>query len=62
MSRNTTKISHRIKAGLALRGMTLASWARQKGYPMTTVWQAAHGTRDGRVAKKIKSELESIHA
>jgi len=62
MSRNTTTISQRVKAGLALQGLTLAGWARRKQYPMTTVWQAVHKTRAGKTSKKILKELETHHA
>jgi gp16 family phage-associated protein len=62
MRGNTTKISNRVKAGLALRGLTLAAWARENKYPMTTVWQAVHNTRNGSKAKLIRKQLESIHA
>ena len=62
MSRNTTKISQRVKAGLALRGKTPAEWAREKGYPMTTVHQAIHGKRNGKTSRKILKELQPVYA
>jgi gp16 family phage-associated protein len=62
MKRNATKISQSVKAGLALRGKTLAAWARENGYPMTTVHQAVHSTRNGETSKKIRKQLEAVHA
>jgi lambda repressor-like predicted transcriptional regulator len=51
-----------VKAGLALRGLTLAAWSRERGYPMTTVHQAVHKTRSGKRSQKILKELEAVHA
>lgn len=62
MSRNTTKISQKVKAGLALRGKTLAGWAHEKQYPYSTVWQAVHETRSGPISKDILKKLEELHA
>jgi hypothetical protein len=61
MSRNTTKISQRVPA-IAIPRFNVTAWAQKKGYSRTTVHQAIHGTRNGKVTQKIRNELESIHA
>jgi hypothetical protein len=62
MAQNTIKISQKIKAGLALQGLTLKDWAMGNGYPMTTVWQAVHEKRSGSTSQKILKKLEKDYA
>jgi len=53
----TTKNVRAVKAALVLKGLNLAQWARNHGYPTTTVWQAVHGVRSGKISKEIRKAL-----
>lgn len=42
------------------RGLTLTSWARLNGYPVSTVHSAARGIRAGVKAFKVMTHLEEV--
>lgn len=48
----------RLRAQLVRRGTSLAAWARRHGYRVSTVYDAARGTRRGPVAASIVRRLE----
>lgn len=60
MSKKSNHTARRLKAALALRGLTLAGWARARGYPRVTVWNAVHGRRHGEKSRAIRSQLEPL--
>lgn len=60
VTNGTRNGANRIRAALALRGLTFASWARRHGYSLPTVWTAAYRLRGGKVARKIQAELEQL--
>lgn len=62
MSRKSIVNVRKIKAGLALRGLTMSDWAEANGYPVNTVSQAINNKRNGKKSKEIKEKLEAIHA
>lgn len=49
-----------IRVGLINRGFTLASWARTKGYPVPTVYDAARGKRRGIKSTRIRKQLQAF--
>ncbi len=57
MSKNAISNFTEIKAALIRVGSNLAAWSRDHGYPVTTVYQAASGTRSGKKSLKIRAKL-----
>ena len=49
-----------LRSRLILKGTNLRRWASQRGYPLTTVYDAAMGRRAGIKAIQIKTELEAF--
>ncbi len=49
-----------LRSCLMIKGYTLCSWAREKKYPVTTVYSAAQGKRRGVKATRIIRELEGV--
>lgn len=47
-----------IRARLVAKGTTLAAWARHRGWPVTTVYDAARGTRKGPMSEQIVRALQ----
>jgi lambda repressor-like predicted transcriptional regulator len=60
MSETENGLPNRVHAALVLSGSSLAGWSRNKGYAMTTVWNALHGRRGGKLSQKIHTELEGL--
>ncbi len=50
----------RLRVRLLQRGTNLRQWAARRGYPVTTVYDAARGTRAGIKSVKIARELEEF--
>jgi hypothetical protein len=50
----------RLRSALILRGVNLRQFALNNGYRISTVYDAARGSRAGIVATKIRRELETI--
>lgn len=49
-----------LRARLIEKGTTLSGWAREYGYPLTTVYGAARGERSGVKATHIRKQLEAL--
>lgn len=47
----------RLRAGLLLKGYTLASWAATRGVSAEWVYQCVSGRRRGPAAQKLRQEL-----
>ena len=60
MSRKSITNVRKIKAGLALRGMTMSAWAAINGYSVNTVSQAINNKRNGKKSREIKEKLEKF--
>jgi hypothetical protein len=50
----------KLRAQLIARGTNLRRWATDHGYPVTTVYDAARGTRAGIRCVQIRRELEEF--
>ena len=50
---------HQLRAALVHRGLSLHRWARDHGYPYTSVVSAARGERHGQHSKSIRAQLEA---
>lgn len=48
-----------IKSRMIEKGTNLNLWAKEKGYPQSSVYAAARGTRGGIKAVKIQKELNA---
>jgi len=60
MPKTFNKKTRQIKAALALRGQTAKAWALSNCFPVTTVHQAIHGKRAGRVSQSVLKKLEEL--
>jgi len=60
LSETENGLPNRVHSALVLTGSSLAAWARKKGYAMTTVWNALHGNRDGKMSRQIRSQLQGL--
>jgi gp16 family phage-associated protein len=49
-----------LRAALIEAGFTVSSWARANGYPPTTVFDAAKGTRAGVETMRIRRKLKEL--
>ena len=55
--KSTPERVKRLRAGLLLRGYTLASWAKERGVSSEWVYQCVSGRRRGPAAQKLMQEL-----
>jgi gp16 family phage-associated protein len=63
MTRRAKKASptyRMLRAALIEAGFTVSSWARANGYPPTTVFDAAKGTRAGVETMRIRRKLKEL--
>lgn len=49
-----------LRARLLQHGLNLKKFAEQRGYPISTVYCAATGTRGGAASVKVRAELEAL--
>lgn len=50
----------KLRSSLLDAGYTISSWARENGYPVTTVFDAAKGNRSGLISRTIRRKLKLL--
>ncbi len=60
MRKNATYNYQRARARLIEKGTDVANWARLKGFPLMTVYDALKGKRNGPKAVKVRQKLEEF--
>jgi gp16 family phage-associated protein len=50
----------KIKAEFVLQGTTMRQWAKEQGYPVSSVSMALHGNRKGPQSQKILQRLSAL--
>lgn len=60
MPQKVNKKYRELRATLIGRGKSLRLWAVENGYPISTVYDAARGTRAGVESVRIRRKLEEF--
>lgn len=59
MLNESSRKYNELRSQLVRQGTTLRRWAKENGFPVSSVYDAVRETRKGPNSRRIKSKLES---